>query len=400
VNRQDFLRTYDDGLPSDEDTPGNQEIILFYDSRDSLPKRFRQNLQSFESASEATENCRYMRVISIDPERDDAVCLAIQGNNAEPHYHIHKWLQDPADGTFHQASRYRTTLDATTVDAPRAKKEAVMAEPPKPVVVNAANKVLQHYLTHYNDYSKALKPILTGVAKHNTVVATVCNAGHVDLLRNFVCAARFRKALPSNLIVVAMDAETHEIVTRELELTSFYHPLLFSAIRQLSGGSSAAAGDAAAEYGSMEYAEIMLAKLFVPHLITDAGYSLLFHDVDMVPYQDYYTHMVNGVAPKYPDFELYMSYDFTTDDMYAPWGANSGFWYAKNTDRTRYFFSLLLRRAALVLKTRSHQAAMSVVMSDVANHYGLRIKVLDRHGHDFPGTKKLPPRTRTSSHPD
>jgi hypothetical protein len=348
-------------------------------------------MQPFGSAAEATENCRYMRVISVDPERDDAVCLAIQGNNAEPHYHIHKWLQDPADGTFHQVSRYRTTLD--TSDAQRARKEAVMAEPPKPAAANAANKVLQHYLSHYDEYAAALRPVLAGAARDNAVVAVVCNAGQADLLRNFVCAARLRGALPSNLVVFAMDAATREVAAAGLGLATFYHPLLFSAIEPQAPGPPGAGG-AAAEYGSPEYARVMLAKLFVPHLVTDAGYDLLFHDVDMVPYRDYYAHLVDAVAPKYPGFELYMSYDFTTDDMYAPWGANSGLWYARNTDRTRYFFSLLLRRAALVLKTRSHQAAMSVVMSDVANHYGLRVKVLDRHGRDFPGTEGTPSRAR------
>jgi hypothetical protein len=382
VSRRDFLATFDDGLPADEDSPGNQEVLMFYDSKGSLPRSFRANLQPYGSAAEATENCRYMRVISVDPERDDAVCLAIQGNNAEPHYHVHKWLQDPKDGTFRQVSRYRTALDDDdkASDVRRSKELAAMADPPEPAIVNAANKVLQHYLAHYGTVGKRFNSVLARVAKSNTVVATVCNVGNVDLLRNFVCAARLHNALPTNMVVVAMDKATHEIVSKDLNITSFYHPLLFASIQDLSIATSDADG------GTMEYAQLMLAKLFVPHMITDAGYNLLFHDVDMVPYRDYYTHMVETVAPTYPDFELYVSYDFTDDDRYAPWGANSGLWYARSTERTRYLFSLLLRRAALVLKTRSHQAAMCVVLSDVANQYGLRVKVLDKHGRDFPGT--------------
>jgi Nucleotide-diphospho-sugar transferase len=379
VNRQSFLKTFDDGLPSEDDTPGNQEVLVFYDSKGSLPNSFKENMQPFETASEAMENCRYMRVMSVSPDRDDPVCLAIQGNNAEPHYFVHKWLQNPADGTYHQVSRYQTTLDKSNVQA--FKKQAIMAEPPKPVIVNAANRILQQYLTNFNAVTEALKKVLAEVAKDNTVVAVVCSAGHVDLLRNFVCAARQRNALPDNMVVVSMDEDTHNVVSNELKLTSFYHPLLFAPIQ----AQMASLGDEAAEYGSGEYAHVMLAKLFVPHLITDAGYNLLFHDVDMVPFQDYYAHMVRTVVPRYPGFELFLSYDFTTDDMYAPWGANSGLWYARNTDKTRYFFSLLVRRVALVLKTKSHQAAMSVVMSDVANHYGLRVKVLDKHGPEFPG---------------
>jgi len=385
VNRHDFLTTFDDGLPGLDAgaTPGNHDVLMLYDSPGALPDNFKDNLQHYSSATEATSNCRYLRVLTLDVETDEPVCLAIQGNNAEPHYFVHKWLQQP-DGTFRAASRYEEPLppppsssSSVHKSSKQQKKRSPLADPPKPVLVTAANKILQQYLSHYTNYTLQLKALVEPIAEDNTLVVMVCNRAHIDLLLNYACAARHRNVLPSNVVVLSMDEDTHRAATKIAGLTSFYQPRLFAFARAFQDGT---------EYGSLEYAHLMVAKLLAAHLISDAGYHMVFHDVDVVPYQDYYVHLLKSVVPRYPDFELFLQYDFTTDPLYAPWGANSGFWFARNTDKTRYFFSLLLRRVALVLKARSHQAAMSVVLSEVTNHYGLRAKVMDRHGHEFPGT--------------
>ena len=58
-----------------------------------------------------------------------------------------------------------------------------------------------------------LKPILTKIAKENTIVVMVCNNGVLDLMMNFVCSARARNLDISNLLVFATDEETRTALT-------------------------------------------------------------------------------------------------------------------------------------------------------------------------------------------
>ena len=70
---------------------------------------------------------------------------------------------------------------------------------------------------------------------------------------------------------------------------------------------------------------------------------------------------------------------------YAPWSANSGFYYLRHNDRTQYFLNSLLMAGDLILKTDSHQQALVAVLSEHASLYGLRVKVLSRDEDEFPG---------------
>ena len=64
-----------------------------------------------------------------------------------------------------------------------------------------------------NSLEDRLKPILTKIAKENTIVVMVCNNGVLDLMMNFVCSARARNLDISNLLVFATDEETRTALT-------------------------------------------------------------------------------------------------------------------------------------------------------------------------------------------
>mmetsp|Transcript_33800 Transcript_33800/g.48045 ORF Transcript_33800/g.48045 Transcript_33800/m.48045 type:complete len:195 (-) Transcript_33800:51-635(-) len=70
---------------------------------------------------------------------------------------------------------------------------------------------------------------------------------------------------------------------------------------------------------------------------------------------------------------------------YAPYSANSGFYYVVHNDRTRHFLTSILHSGDLVISTDSHQQALIALLAEHSSLYGLRVKVLSRDLEEFPG---------------
>lgn len=414
VKRDAFLQAFDAGLPYEDDTPGNSEILLLYDATATLPKSFddaerfpNNEMPLYSNPYEATENCKVLRVVHVDAsngenrEDEPSVCLAIQGQATEPHYHVHKWIQQRDPQHPDQKIRYKAvgryhTLDTRTGKIVAASK---LADPPKPMAVDQANKLLQHYISIYLDVMKSLAPIAqqasVKVSEHlqptgldgnkATVIVMICNAPQLELLVNLACALRALGTTDlQHYLVFAMDEETHRVAS-QLGFTAFYEARLFEKLVPQPQPSDHSADRKSIEYGTVDYALVMMAKLYVTHLISVLKCNFIFHDIDILPYQsDYLRYLTETIPAKYPDRDLYMQYDHSTLPDYQPWSANSGFYYARHNERTSYFFSYLLRHGDVLLRTRSHQATMNMVLSDVANQYGLYIKVLRKESNEFP----------------
>lgn len=70
---------------------------------------------------------------------------------------------------------------------------------------------------------------------------------------------------------------------------------------------------------------------------------------------------------------------------YAPYSANTGFYYVRANERTRHFFNSFLLAGDLVLTTRSHQVPLVALLQEHASMYGLQVKIFSRTEDDFPG---------------
>ena len=68
---------------------------------------------------------------------------------------------------------------------------------------------------------------------------------------------------------------------------------------------------------------------------------------------------------------------------YAPYSANTGFYYVRNNDKTKFLFRSLLYLGDMVLSMTSHQQALAALLDEHSSLTGLRIKTLS--GFDFPG---------------
>jgi hypothetical protein len=373
VTRDDFAASLDLGIPVP--VVDNQQVLLLYMSPNSLPVSQDTSSRTgipLYSVADATANCHTLKVVLTATDNNkgnsDGICLAIMGQHNS--HHVHTW-----------------TRKKSYNNKPKAllRPSSLIYNPPKPVSIRAGQTVMTNYFSVVDQVLVDLQPVVQKVAEHESrsstsivstagkVLVMVCNWGHTELLMNFVCAARAVGMNTGNILLFATDPETVQLA-ESLGLAAFYDARIFASIPV----------EAAKSYGTMDYAAIMMSKVFCVHLVNLAGYDLLFQDVDIVPHRpDYFEYLLATVEAQ-PGFDLYLQYDPSPNPLYAPWEANSGFYYARRNGKTNYLFSTLVRMADLILRTKSHQATLTQVLSEHAVLYGLRSKVLYAQRDDFP----------------
>ena len=93
----------------------------------------------------------------------------------------------------------------------------------------------------------------------------------------------------------------------------------------------------------------------------------------------------SGAATSGLTFDMYFQDDGNHAVYYAPYSANTGFYYVQNNDKTQHFFNSLLMRGDMIIATKSHQAPLIALLAEHASLYGLKVKILPRDSNEFPG---------------
>jgi len=173
-----------------------------------------------------------------------------------------------------------------------------------------------------------------------------------------------------NLILFPTDTFSKEIVDG-MGVTSFFNKQLMKSIPSQE----------AERYGDSTFARIMMAKVICVQLVVDLGYDVLFQDVDLIWLKDPRTYFE---GPEAGNFDMYFQDDGNRQERYAPYSANSGFYFIRNNDRTKLFFRTMLYSGDLIIKTRSHQQILIALLAEHNSISGLRVKVLSRDQGKFP----------------
>ena len=124
---------------------------------------------------------------------------------------------------------------------------------------------------------------------------------------------------------------------------------------------------------------MMMAKVLCVHLVSMLGYNMLYQDVDMVWFHhplDYLQHETSA--------DMVFQYDHNTELRFAPFAANTGFYYVRANPRTQYFLGALVSQMDLVASTASHTAALTALLQTHNTHYGLTVRVLEKETKLFP----------------
>jgi len=126
-----------------------------------------------------------------------------------------------------------------------------------------------------------------------------------------------------------------------------------------------------------------LAKSLSVQLPIMLGYDVLFQDVDVVWYKDPSTYF-RSRRDDADSADLYFQFDGNLQARFAPYSANSGFFFARNNLKTRHFFKTFLYSGDIIKAFGCDQAVMATIISEHSSLFGLKVKVLDREGAEFP----------------
>lgn len=135
-------------------------------------------------------------------------------------------------------------------------------------------------------------------------------------------------------------------------------------------------------YGDRTFVAMMYAKVVTVQLVNMLGYDVLFQDVDIV-WEKNPLDIFHDKSSEFNDYDILFQDDGARSLRYAPYCANSGFYYIRKNPRTRYLFTSLLYSGDLIMATHSHQQALNALLIEHSSLYGLKVKVLS--GEEFPG---------------
>jgi len=386
VDRDDFSAHFDIGVPIDESGWGNDLVVMLYSDPTALPSEDAKYISYPRGAmglsvEDATKNCRNLHVV-LDAVSRKQQCVALMGQYES--FHVQKFMR-MSDGPKQSDRNIDMNLPLRYVNRNMMLNGEKSISIPNKQSTEAFWKIVTKYLNSITGALDELRPIAKSVASnnsHNTIVVMVCNYGHSEMLMNFVCNAHAkgeetRDALKS-ILIFATDTETHKLA-QGLGLSSFYNQEVFGDVP----------AQAAEEYGDSRYSQIMMAKIYCVHLISQLGYDLLFQDVDIVWYKNPIPFFHNESRDENNfssmDWDMIFQDDGARNLFFAPYSANTGFYFVRSNIKTQYFFNQMLMMGDMILSTGSHQSALIVLLVEQASLHGLRIKTWNRMKDEFPG---------------
>jgi hypothetical protein len=199
-----------------------------------------------------------------------------------------------------------------------------------------------------------LKLSTGGFKKGDDITVMVVNEGEIDLYMNFACSCQLHDLSLKNLLVFA---GSHEIV-QMIEMTgamALYNPAYGSVSKRASH-----------DYLDRVFVDMMWYKCFSIFLVLRLGLNVLFQDVDLVwfrnpfPYfHDYINARHNKSMISGSHIEAFYSDDGQRSLRYAPYFANSGFYYYVATERSLYLSWAIMISFDNVQLLGSHQNVMT-----------------------------------------
>jgi len=404
VDRKEFAETFDTGVPLDQDTVGNNKVLLLYSDKSAFPdthNNHNNNNNYHPTVREATANCNNLHVLLTQADSRTRQCIAVVGQYES--YHVQKFMRvdptlkkggiDPSLPLSYVARGYqqngRKSHKVPTLAQSKQHWKNLVEYLQTLLATNANNttkgKGENSINTDGNGNSnsnvgviESLTPVLKEVASHNdhnTVIVMVCNFGQSELLLNFICNARAKGFgdILRNVFVFATDQETQDLA-EHLGIASVYIESIFGSMPT----------NAARRYADSTFQKMMAAKVYCVQMVSMLGHDILFQDVDVIWYKNPLEWFHDANNPHY-HFDMYFQDDGNHALFYAPYSANTGFYYVRNNPRTQFFFNALLMAGDLILSTSSHQIALIALLNEHTSLYGLRVKIWDRNKREFPG---------------
>ena len=195
-----------------------------------------------------------------------------------------------------------------------------------------------------------------------TLVTMVANDGVMDLLLNYLCSIEQDTTIDIKDIVVFVGSENMVEVVENMGANAIYSTSLGSM------PSHAALG-----YLDKTFSRMMWFKVTSVYITLFAGFDLLFQDVDVVWFKNPIPYL------KSLDMDIAFMDDGARTPRYTPFFVNSGFYYMKYNDKTKYFMEKMMKCGPSEIGyTHSHQSVLIRHIAESVHQTGLKIIVLDQ----------------------
>jgi hypothetical protein len=229
---------------------------------------------------------------------------------------------------------------------------------------------------------RELSAMLKSHHRKRLVLIMTLNRGHMDLLLNWVASCDHHAIeVRSWTVIFALDTVSAAQL-EQLGFTVYCDPESYGSPPQ----------EAAECFGDRTFMRLMFPKTAVVQDILEAGYDVLFQDVDLVWIKDP-ARLLQHRSRRFPDAQF--MYD-GPNIRYAPVHANSGFFILRNTGPGRRFWSLVFDNFDKILYYRSQQVVVNIVLNNQVFR-GLQLDILSEelfaNGHLFTWNdmSRLPP---------
>lgn len=222
-----------------------------------------------------------------------------------------------------------------------------------------------------------LKLSSSGFKKGDDIVVMVVNEGEIDLFLNFACSCKQHGISMKNVLVFAGSEELIYFIEISGAM-GLYHPAYGAVSKRASH-----------DYLDRVFVDMMWYKCFSIFLVLRLGLNVLFQDVDLVWFRDpfpYFHGMIherqNRSMVSGSHLEAFYSDDGQRSLRYAPYYANSGFYYYIASERSLYLSWAIMLAFDNVQLLGSHQNVMTTRLVEGISVSHQHAKIMNYE--DFP----------------
>lgn len=284
IPKKDLMDRFDKFGVATLHTNVEEDALLLYNSFDSLPSSdpnyhtHQRFATPYSNTTEALENCDALNVQFIhNPSTNTfSMCtLYIPGLSNLPSYHIQRWMR--TDGKMQHVGSLTTPDGVNKFDLPKY----------HPVISKHWN-ALQTFLENVDRVLEDVDTIIKerfdrmGIQDATVIVMTV-NRGDVDLLLNFICAAKSRKLDVRRILVFVTDEDTKQLIESQSSSDEDLGVMVYFDKQNLA---SVAKGGESQKFGDATFISMMFAKILCVLYPSLLGYDVLYQDVDIVWYDN------------------------------------------------------------------------------------------------------------------
>jgi hypothetical protein len=328
-----------------------KKIVHHYVSRDkdtcfalarvgeTLPPGKTSDGNSAEASNRASQATRASFKISrFDVDIDEAgYSMTFKDSEAEKQRKADKNLQWHG-GNIHNIGRTRPCGFFRKVPKTRGRERILQKMKP----------LLQNFEEITDDLKR--KVASRGLLAGDDVVILVVNEGEIDLYLNLACSCK-QHNIPLNNFLIFAGSEGIVSMIEATGAMALYHK-----------GYSHVSTDASQDYLDRVFVDMMWYKAFSVYLVLRMRMNILFQDADLVWFKDpfpYFHNYLNSTREKSLKSGSFVEAFFADDGQrslrYAPFYANSGFYYLVASPRSEYFTWTIMTAFDAVQVLGSHQ---------------------------------------------